>query len=160
MKIKIWNYLALMLLLLMLFTAGCTGANTQLSPSPATTIIPSNVVSPTTPSVVIPTITPQEAYNLIQKSANNSDFVILDVRTPDEFNSGHIAGAVNIDYYSPEFRANISKLDKNKQYLVYCRTGIRAEDATSIMLDIGFKKVQNLIGGITQWIQGGYPTLK
>lgn len=161
MKIKFWNYLVISLFLLnILFAAGCTVANTQVSTPLETTIKPSNGVSTVTPVYVVSTITPQGAYNLIQGNTANPDFVILDVRTPDEFNSGHIAGAINLDYYSPEFKANISKLDKDKQYLVYCRTDNRSTSAVRSMLELGFKEVQNLTGGITQWIQDGYPTIK
>ena len=135
-------------LLNVLLITGCSQTTTQTTSSPVTTI-------PTTPNV--PTITAPDAYNLIQKNIGNPDFVILDVRTADEFNSGYIAGAINIDYYATEFKANIGKLDRNKQYLVYCRTGIRAAASVQIMLDLGFTQVQNLAGGITAWIQDGYP---
>ena len=101
----------------------------------------------------------RDAYNLIQQNLNNPGFIIIDVRTADEFNSGHIAGAINIDYESPQFTADVSKLDKNKQYLVYCATGIRGAAATQIMISLGFKDVQNMAGGITAWIQDGYPTV-
>jgi rhodanese-related sulfurtransferase len=152
MKTKFWTYLAVLLFLLnLLFTAGCTLATTQAVSSPVTTI---------TPAYVVPKITAQEAYNLIQENMGNPDFIILDVRTPDEFISGYIAGAINIDYYSPEFRANISKLDQDKQYVVYCRTDNRSTATVRLMLDLGFEKMQNFSGGITQWIQNGYPTVK
>ena len=62
---------------------------------------------------------------MIQQNLNNPDFIIIDVRTLTEFNSEHIAGAINIDYESPQFTVDVSKLDKNKQYLVYCLTGVR-----------------------------------
>ena len=106
----------------------------------------------------VPTITAENAYTLIQQNLNNPDFIILDVRTADEFNSGHIATATNIDYYSSNFQADIGKLDKNKQYLVYCATGIRGAAATQVMMSLGFTDVQNMAGGITAWIQDGYPT--
>ena len=86
--------------------------------------------------------------------------MIIDVRTADEFNSGHLAKAVNIDYYSPNFKSNIAKLDRNIEYLIYCRTGVRGAAATQIMLDIGFTRVYNLTGGILEWTKAGYPTAK
>jgi rhodanese-related sulfurtransferase len=152
MKIKYWIHLALLSFLLnLLFTAGCIHATTQTSSYPGTTLAPTSDV---------PTVTTLDAYNLIQKNMGNPDFAILDVRTVDEFNSGHIASAIDIDYYSPEFQSSISKLDKNKRYLVYCKTGIRGAASTRIMIDLGFKEVQNLSGGITQWIQDGYPIIR
>jgi rhodanese-related sulfurtransferase len=152
MKIKKWMPVIIVIFLLtLLLTTGCAQATTQTSSPPGTTASP-------TPDVA--TITTLDADSLIQKNRGNPDFVILDVRTADEFNSGHIAGAINIDYYSPEFKSNIGTLDKNKQYLIYCRTGIRGAAAARIMLDLGFKEVQNLAGGIEQWIQDGYPVVK
>jgi rhodanese-related sulfurtransferase len=97
---------------------------------------------------------------LIQNNKVNLDLIIIDVRTPDEFNGGHLANAININYYSPEFKSNIDKLDRNKEYLIYCRTGVRGTGATQIMIDLGFTRVYNLAGGIVQWIDAGYPTLK
>jgi rhodanese-related sulfurtransferase len=156
MKIKYWiPIVSLLFLLNLLLAAGCTQATTQKTTQP--------ISSPemTIPSVSdVPTISTADAYNLIQKNRSNPDFVVIDVRTADEFNSGYIAGAIDIDYYSPEFKSNINKLDKNKQYLIYCRTGIRGAAATRIMIDLGFTDVQNLAGGITQWIQDGYPIVK
>jgi rhodanese-related sulfurtransferase len=87
------------------------------------------------------------------------DFVIIDVRTAAEFDAGYIAGAINVDYESAQFTADIGKIDMNKQYLVYCRTGVRGEAATQIMLSLGFKQVQNMDGGITAWIEAGYPVI-
>lgn len=127
---------------------GCSQINAKTKSTSLTT-------TPNTQNA--PTISAADAYNLIQQNLNNPDFIILDVRTADEFNSGHIAGAINIDYYSSNFQADIGKLDKNKQYLVYCRTGIRGEAATQIMISLGFADVQNMAGGITAWIQDGYP---
>jgi rhodanese-related sulfurtransferase len=63
-----------------------------------------------------------EAKTLIDQNRGNSDFVILDLRTPKEFASGHIAGAVMLDYYSPEFQQGLQQLDRSKRYLIYCRT--------------------------------------
>lgn len=163
MKTKFWTYSAVLLFLLnLLFTSGCT-VPTTLAVSSSVTTTTQSVSSPvttTTPGYVVSTITAQQAYNLIQENAGNSDFVILDVRTPDEFNNGHVPGAINIDYYSPEFRANLSKLDEDKQYLVYCRIDNRSTATVRLMLELGFEQVQNFSGGITQWIQNGYPTVK
>jgi rhodanese-related sulfurtransferase len=77
--------------------------------------------------------------------------VLLDVRTPGEFNGGNIAGAKNIDFYSANFDAEIEKLDKSKTYYVYCRSGARSANACSKMEAIGIKAI-NLSGGI-----GAYP---
>jgi rhodanese-related sulfurtransferase len=152
MKTKYWRLIvSLTFLFDLLLAAGCTQSITQTS-STSKTILPS--------TADIPIITTLDAYNLIRKNAGNPDFIILDVRTPDEFKSGHIADAINIDYYAPDFQTNIGELDKNKQYLVYCRTGIRAAAAVRLMTELGFKEVQNLAGGIVQWMQDVYPTVQ
>ncbi|SFF11915.1 rhodanese-like domain-containing protein [Flavobacterium xueshanense] len=78
--------------------------------------------------------------------------VILDVRTEDEFNEGFIANAINIDIHrGQDFVTEIEALDKNKNYFVYCRSGIRSAKACEIMNQLGFENAYNLIGGITEW---------
>jgi rhodanese-related sulfurtransferase len=117
-------------------------------------------VTSTTAASEAVTMSPADAYNLIQSNATNSEFVILDVRTPAEFSSGHVSGAVNIDYYATDFKDQITKLDPNKHYLVYCRTGVRSTQAVQIMRDLDFKNLWNLTGGITQWTSNGYKVVK
>lgn len=87
------------------------------------------------------------------------DVVVLDVRTPEEFNSGHIPNAINIDFYSDYFKADISALDKSKSYAVYCRSGKRSVDASSEMDLTGFKSTFNLTGGIIEWVDSGRTTV-
>jgi rhodanese-related sulfurtransferase len=91
----------------------------------------------------MPTIGTLNAYDLTQKNKDNPNFIIIDVRTEDEFNSGYIANSININYYSLDFKSIISKLDKNKLCLVYCRTGIRGTGATQMMIGLGFKEARN-----------------
>ena len=101
-----------------------------------------------------------DAFDLIQINQGNSDFVILDVRTPDEFNAGHINDAVNINYESADFSSQVSKLDKNKTYLVYCRSGNRSRSASAVLVSLGFKNVYNMLSGINQWEAEGFPVIK
>ena len=131
----------------MLFITACSQTTIQTTSNILTTTSVSNV----------PTITASAAYDLIQENISNPKFIILDVRTAAEFNSGHIAGATNIDYESTQFTTDVNLLDKNNRYLVYCATGVRGAAATQIMVGLGFKNVQNLDGGITEWIQDEYP---
>ncbi|NPV63451.1 MAG: rhodanese-like domain-containing protein [Methanotrichaceae archaeon] len=81
---------------------------------------------------------------------------ILDVRTPEEYSSGHLEGAANLDFRSPSFRDSLTNLDKKRAYLVYCRTGIRSGRALVIMADLGFSEVYNLSGGIFRWNREGF----
>jgi phage shock protein E len=92
-----------------------------------------------------------DATKLIQSRQKSADFVILDVRTPEEFATGFITGAVNLDFKSAEFAGKLDGLDKSKTYLVYCRAGGRSAKAMTMMKEKGFKRVYNLRGGITEW---------
>ncbi|HEY5686760.1 MAG TPA: rhodanese-like domain-containing protein [Yeosuana sp.] len=83
------------------------------------------------------------------------DVQLVDVRTPEEYNTGYIANAQNIDYYSPTIDEDILKLDKKKPVILYCRSGKRSRDCSEKLLTAGFKKIYNLEGGITQWEHEG-----
>jgi phage shock protein E len=76
----------------------------------------------------------------------SEDTVIIDVRTPAEFASGHLDGAVNIDVQSPDFAAQIMELDPNGEYFVYCRSGNRSGQAIAQMNQMGFNG-ENLTNG-------------
>jgi len=97
----------------------------------------------------------KEGYELIENNKTNPDFVILDVRTPKEYNSGHIENSVNIDYEAANFKEEVSKLDKNKTYALYCRSGRRSVASSDIMAELGFEHI-NQFGGIKQWKEAGY----
>lgn len=79
------------------------------------------------------------------------NIVVLDVRTPEETAEGIIEGAIEIDYRSPDFAQKISALDKDKTYLVYCRSGGRSVNACNEMTDQGFDHLYNLLGGYMAW---------
>jgi len=113
-----------------------------------------------TPTQIIEDITPQEAFILIQDNLDNPDFVIIDVRTPEEFADEHIEKAINIDFLSETFRDELNTLDKNKTYLIYCRSGGRSGNALDIMAELNFREVYNMSGGIDQWKAEGLPTTK
>jgi rhodanese-related sulfurtransferase len=118
-------------------------------------------------SIVRVVISPREAYDLIMENRDNRDFIILDVRSPEEYATGHIEDAVNIDFYIDErtnnsrtFREELSRLDKNKKYLVYCLVDIRSRVASDMMEHLGFIEVYDMAGGILQWKAEGFPTVK
>lgn len=77
--------------------------------------------------------------------------VILDVRTPAETAEGMIDGAIAIDYEADTFEAEVDKLDKEKTYLVYCKSGGRSSGACRILAQKGFKNLYNLDGGYSAW---------
>ncbi len=103
-------------------------------------------------------IKPLDAFELITENDSNTDFVILDVRSFEEYSDNHIEKAQNIDY-SQKFEEKIKKLDKNKKYLIYCRSGHRSSNATKIMLKSGFTDIHNLSGGIRKWKANGLPVI-
>jgi len=83
--------------------------------------------------------------------------LLIDVRTPEEFTKGHIAGAVNIDWLDDGFAKNTSGLDKSKPVLLYCAAGGRSEEAKLALSKSGFKTVTDLEGGINAWKHNGLP---
>lgn len=83
----------------------------------------------------------EKAIKLVNSSTN---MVILDVRTREEYLAGNIPNSINIDVLSQDFKSKIDMLDKNKEYLVYCRSGNRSSIASSIMSTNGFINIYNL----------------
>ncbi|AXV39363.1 rhodanese-like domain-containing protein [Methanobacterium sp. BAmetb5] len=100
---------------------------------------------------------PQSAYEMIQENVDNPDFILLDVRTPQEFSQSHIKDAKLLDFQAPDFKTKVQELDKNKTYLVYCRSGMRSAGCADTMKSLGFNKVYNLVGGIMAWEREGLP---
>jgi len=109
---------------------------------------------------VLKKITTQEAYTLIQDNKGNENFVILDVRTPEEIANGAIENSIKIDYYSDTFLEEIDELDKENTYLVYCRSGGRSGEATKLMEELGFQKVYDMSEGFSQWEAEDLPFVK
>ena len=86
------------------------------------------------------------------KLKSEKDFLIIDVRTAEEFEELRIPESINIDFYNPQnFIQELEKLDKSKSYYVYCRTGSRSANTCELMKEMGFTNSYNLLGGITEW---------
>ena len=109
---------------------------------------------------IIEDIALEEAFALMEDNRGNQDFIIIDVRTPEEYAGGHIERAINLDYYSETFADELNQLDKEKTYLIYCRTDHRSGLALDMMAELGFWEVYNLLGGIEQWEEVKLPTVK
>jgi rhodanese-related sulfurtransferase len=109
---------------------------------------------------VFQNIDAQKAQQMIDENRANANFLLIDIRTPEEFASGHIGGAVNVDFFSAGFQAEMDKMDKRKTYLIYCLAGSRSGRALSMMQDKGFYTVYNLFGGIKEWNAANYPVVK
>jgi len=88
---------------------------------------------------------------VFREKMTEGNVVILDVRTKAEVMDGIIPSAINIDIMSPDFKQKIEQLDKNKTFLVYCRSGNRSGSACGFMESLGFNHLYNLNGGMMLW---------
>jgi len=109
---------------------------------------------------IIEDITLEEAFALMEDNRYDENFVIIDVRTPEEYAGGHIEKAINLDYYSETFADELDQLDKEKTYLIYSRTDQRSGEALDMMAELGFREVYNMLGGIERWEEMKLPTVK
>jgi len=96
-------------------------------------------------------VTALEAEALINENIDNEHFIILDVRTPSEYNAGHIDGATNVNYNASDFVEKLNKLDKTDIYLLYCASGNRSSRALKKMKELGFTKIHHLKKGYSGW---------
>ncbi|MEE9437755.1 MAG: rhodanese-like domain-containing protein [Saprospiraceae bacterium] len=98
-----------------------------------------------------------EAKTLIANNLSNSNFTILDVRTPNEYYPEHIEGAFFRNFYANDFQQQLDSLDKNRTFLIYCRSGNRSGQTFTMMKDLGFQGIYNMLGGMNAWNSAGYP---
>jgi phage shock protein E len=127
-----------------------TPASPPAAPAPATS--GSAAASP------VRTVTPDAL--LARQAAKDRDLVVLDVRTPEEFAAGHVPGAVNVPH--DQVGARLGELDKfrDKDVVVYCRSGRRSGLALSVLEQAGFKRLGHLEGDMNAWSAAGRPTAK
>ena len=102
----------------------------------------------------------KEAGELWKTNKDNEGFVVLDVRTAGEVKEVHIPNAINIDVRSSQFAAKAAKLDKERTYLVHCRSGARSQTALKALQKLGFLKLYHLDGGIMAWEKEGLQVKK
>ncbi|MEA2034640.1 MAG: rhodanese-like domain-containing protein [Euryarchaeota archaeon] len=105
-------------------------------------------------------ISSYEASFIINKNQKEPNFVILDLRTQKEYLMGFIPRAINVDYQDMNFEYNLDKLDRDKTYLIYCKTGIKSMLVRHIMDEMNFTSVYNLQGGIDAWEDAGLAVKK
>jgi len=98
-----------------------------------------------------------EAAKLLKE---NKAVTVLDVRTPEEYRAGHIAGATNINFQDAAFQAKLGELDKTKPYLVHCAAGGRSAKTRDLMVKMNFKDLYHLEGGLGAWQKAGQPVTK
>ena len=112
-------------------------------PTPAIT----NEVAENTEPLVLRDITVEEAAEKI----STGEAIFVDVRTDKEITGGIIPGSVHIDMSSPNFEMKLNELDKQKEYVVYCKAGGRSAKACKKMKELGFANINNMMGGFTKW---------
>mgnify|MGYP003109942489 CR=1 FL=1 len=93
-------------------------------------------------------ITVPEAKTILAEEPNA---IILDVRTPEEFQEGHIENAILINFFDENFEEQVALLDKNKPVFIYCRSGNRSNKAGKILADLGFTEIYDITEGYAGW---------
>jgi len=88
------------------------------------------------------------------------DIILLDVRDKEEYETGHIPGAINISRGTLELKSHLIIPDKTKKIIVYCGLDLRSPLATKSLNDFGYKNAVNMIGGLKAWREEGYPVAK
>ena len=91
-------------------------------------------------------------YKDFKTRVNDNNIQFFDVRTPEEYNLGHIKGAVNIDFNNEEvFYKSFNNINKSKPVYLYCRSGNRSKKSADKLIELGFSKVYDLKGGYIEW---------
>lgn len=100
-------------------------------------------------------VTPIGAKRAAAQLKRNPKIVIVDLTTPKEFQAGHIAGAINLNMSDKKFAEKLGKLDRNKTYLMHCRSGGRSSASIPVWNRLGFKNVLHLASGTLGWVKAG-----
>lgn len=103
---------------------------------------------------VVITVTPKDFDHQLTSTTGAQ---LIDVRTPEEYASGHLKNAININVHGADFESKIKLLSKEQPVFVYCRSGGRSATAADKIEEMGFTKVYNMDGGITSWSGAGLP---
>lgn len=95
----------------------------------------------------IGTVAPDEFFKTLEEARADGNGIVLDIRTPGEFDRGHAPGALNIDFYENDFAARLDRLDKSETYFIYCNSGNRSGRSLATFRKLGFESVYDLAGG-------------
>ena len=110
----------------------------------------------------------QNAAEVINKDITVAEFqelydpakhVLLDVRTPEEWEEGHLPNAVHLNFYEDNFAEELDKLEKDKAYVVYCKAGGRSGKTLAMLNEKGFTEAYNILGGYTELEAQGVETV-
>ena len=110
-------------------------------------------------TIFLSSCTEQFKYISVEEfdSFSNDEFKLIDVRTLEEFQSGHISRAINMDFFSTNFIDEIKEFETNLKLILYCRTDNRSSKSAKILADNDFKNVYVIKGGIEEWVSQGNP---
>lgn len=136
--------------------AACGGSDST-STSESTPAEQADSQTETSAAAGVRVVTPAKAAETIANAPD--DLVILDVRTQEEFDEGHIEGAVMLDFYREDFAEELATFDPEVPYVLYCRSGNRSSGARAIMTELGFASVEDVDGGIVGWQGAGLPVV-
>ncbi len=92
--------------------------------------------------------------------ASDTGITVIDIRTPEEFAEGHLAGAINIDFMEDDFEAKLSRLDAGQPYLMHCASGNRSGRALPVFEKLRFERLYHLTTGYKGWVADGQPVEK
>lgn len=134
---------------------GCGGSDSDSDSDDSST---TEQVATADAPVGIATVSPEDADTVLADPPE--DLVVLDVRTVEEFETGHIEGAVMLDFYRDDFEEQLATLDPDVPYLVYCRSGNRSGQTLAMMQQLGFASAVDIGGGVVAWEQAGLPLVR
>ncbi len=92
--------------------------------------------------------------------AEGEGVTVLDIRTPEEFAEGHLAGAKNLDFTEGDFEERLAQLDRSKPYLVHCASGRRRSQAMEVFKKLRFTRIHHLVDGYKGWVDAGNAVVK
>jgi rhodanese-related sulfurtransferase len=123
-------------------------------------LIGASVCMASADKAAVQTISPRQFKALLDRHQGDRDVVLLDVRTPKEFEDGHIEGALLLDYYSSDYLDRLKALDRDKTYLIYCRSGNRSGKSLAIFEKLGFRRAYHMDTGVIGWSRENYPLVR
>ncbi len=142
-----------------LLAAGCSDDDTEALPKAGPEADGADRAgeadAPATAATGLRVVTPDDAAATLADPPDG--LVLLDVRTPEEFDAGHLDGAIMIDFYEGDFADRIAELDRDVPYVIYCRSGNRSGQTRELMEELGFASVDDVGGGIVAWAEAGLP---
>lgn len=131
----------------------CSGDDDDTAEPAATEAAAAATEAPAAAADGVRVVSPEEAAAIVEDQPEG--LVILDVRTDEEFDAGHLDGAMQLDFYRDDFADELAQLDADVPYVLYCQSGNRSSQARAMMADLGFTSVADIDGGFAAWQAAG-----